>query len=412
MSDVILVPVTTVQPDLVTQTDSVVYVPLASKTAHGIVKIGDGLTITPNGLLSFDRSEVAIKEIALNGNLLLPDENKRVNLVLSKNDVGLDKVNNTSDLDKPVSTATQRELLRIENMVSGAKCALVYDNYREMVDAINADTGKSYSVGQSIYINKVDVPDLWVYAVEDNKEEYVYVDDSLITDALNVEGKIKIGYYVLAALESNRVVLDNVVTLDTVQNITGIKVFTEQIGILNGSEGEINYIKHINNNFLISSSDGENIINIDEQLKTFNFYNKPLALENYVDSNFISYNIVQELTDEQKQIARNNIGAGSGGGSVDLSNYVTLNTDQTITGNKTINAELEINSTAEDYSRTSHLVINEGMVQLMNQDTLGNGGSLVITPTGGVQISTSGDSKFTYNGKEITKGTEIVWWEE
>ena len=85
--DTVLVPVTAVQPDLVTQTDVVVYVPLASKTAHGIVKIGEGLHITQDGLLSFDRSEVTIKEIALNGTLLVPDENKRVNIVLHKKDV-------------------------------------------------------------------------------------------------------------------------------------------------------------------------------------------------------------------------------------------------------------------------------------------------------------------------------------
>lgn len=200
--------------------------------------------------------------------------------------------------------------------------------------------------------------------------------EQTITGNKDFTGKLTINGVDVATKEDD----SNLVTLDTDQNITGTKVFTEQIGILNGSEGEINYIKHINNNFLISSSDGENIINIDEQLKTFNFYNKPLAKEEYVSDNYISYTTQQTLTEAQKQIARNNIGAGTGGGaSVDLSNYVTLNGDQTITGEKTINAPLEINSTSSDYSKTSHMTVNPTTIQLMNQDTTGNGGSLVIT---------------------------------
>ena len=102
-----------------------------------------------------------------------------------------------------------------------------------------------------------------------------------------------------------------ILTLNRLSN----HVFVEQIGISNENEGEINYIKHINNNFLISTSDGENIINIDEQLKTFNFYNKPIALESYVTDNFVSYTKTQTLTDAQKEVARNNLGVGAGGSS-------------------------------------------------------------------------------------------------
>ena len=55
-----------------------------------------------------------------------------------------------------------------------------------------------------------------------------------------------------------------------------------------------------------------------QQLKKFYFYNKPIALEEYADNNFISYTEEQELSDSQKEIARKNIGAGTGGGSVEI----------------------------------------------------------------------------------------------
>lgn len=55
MSDYIMVSSPTVQSDLVTKTDYVVYIPLATKETHGSVKIGEGLKVS-NGEVSFDDS--------------------------------------------------------------------------------------------------------------------------------------------------------------------------------------------------------------------------------------------------------------------------------------------------------------------------------------------------------------------
>ena len=129
MSDTILVPVTTVQPDLVTQTDVVVYVPLASKTSPGIVQIGDGLNIN-NGIISVMPVDVPIMSISKNGTLIFPDENKNVNIVIDKSDVGLSNVDNTSDLDKPISNATQQAINIVKNDV---------DNLSNSIDTIEVN---------------------------------------------------------------------------------------------------------------------------------------------------------------------------------------------------------------------------------------------------------------------------------
>ena len=243
---------------------------------------------------------------------------------VTKAQVGLSNVDNTADKDKPISLATQSaldgvnaELLslsgdieRVEGLVKQGPKAVSFADYSAVIDEFNMSATNKYQVGQTILVNKTEVPDLWVYSVENTHVDYAYTNDKTITDALETTGFVQFGYYKLAQLETQKIDLENYVTLNSYQNITGTKVFTEQIGILNGNEGEINYIKHINNNFLISSSDGENIVNIDEQLKKFNFYNKPVALEEYVGNNFISYTENQELTEDQKEIARNNIGAG------------------------------------------------------------------------------------------------------
>ena len=132
--ETVLVPVTAVQPDLVTQTDVVVYVPLSSKNAHGIVKIGDGLNITNDGELWWDASEVPIKHIAKNGEDIVPDDNKRVNIVLNKIDVGLSNVDNTSDLDKPISNATQQAINIVKNDVDNLSNSI--DNLSDSIDAL------------------------------------------------------------------------------------------------------------------------------------------------------------------------------------------------------------------------------------------------------------------------------------
>lgn len=87
-----------------------VFVPIASTTNLGIVQVGSGLNITEEGLLSVDSDIIHIEQIKLNGTLLQPDADKIVNINLTKNDVGLNNVDNTSDLAKPVSTATSVEL--------------------------------------------------------------------------------------------------------------------------------------------------------------------------------------------------------------------------------------------------------------------------------------------------------------
>lgn len=106
-----MVPVKPVKADLLTELKQTIYVPIATKQTYGSVKIGDGFTVD-NGVINFDKSEVTILSISLNGELLNIDDDKNVNIALTKNDVGLDQVDNTSDKDKPISNAQQEALNR------------------------------------------------------------------------------------------------------------------------------------------------------------------------------------------------------------------------------------------------------------------------------------------------------------
>lgn len=118
MSNYLMVPSRTVISDLITQNEFVVYVPIATQDTYGVVKIGEGLRLE-NGIISFNDDEITILSISKNGNIIAPDVNKNVNITLTKDDVGLAYVDNTSDINKPVSLLQQQELDKKVNILQG-----------------------------------------------------------------------------------------------------------------------------------------------------------------------------------------------------------------------------------------------------------------------------------------------------
>ena len=430
MSRTELIPVKAVTPKIVAEKDVVVYVPLASRTAHGIVKISDGLLINHAGELSLDRSEITVLKIAKNGVDITPDENKRVNLVLNKTDVGLDKVDNTADVDKPVSTQTRKalndinnsvtsvdeklsnymantnnphkvtkeqvglgnvdntsdinkpvstavraaintvdtkitnhmkdynnphkvtksqvgldradntadldkpvsnatqlalnaikisvnnDLLTIQNTVKDLSSlikqqdrALSFASYEAVIEEFNWAATNKYQVGQTVFVNTRNVPDLWVYSVETTHVDYGYIGDADVVEQLEENGTVQFGYYKLAPLETHNVELNNVVTVNDPQKITGLKVFKSQLGISRSGSNAVDYITYnVNNVITFSDSDGLVYFSINKPDKTLHFYNEPIALEKYVDDNFVSYTKEQTFNASQKTLLKNNIG--------------------------------------------------------------------------------------------------------
>lgn len=339
-SSLLMVPVTAVKEDLITKTDELIYVPIATKNTYGVVKIGEGLHIL-NGVLTIDPSGESLNTkvdkfqgIENEGKVLLVDEDGYVSLGYAEGSVdvfsngvsavddagildfssnfiiseenGKAKISLTgipeklSDLDLDLDIAYRLDianhntdpnshldirgkLLEVEAVAKGRSQAISYDNYMYMINAFNTLPINEYSVGQSVYIGTLNVPDLWISKVEDTSETYAYSSDEAIIQLLKTNGNIRVGYYVLSPLETEKVDLTDYLTLDTIQTVSGIKTFTEQIGLLNAAEGEADFIKHINNNFLITSHDGKSLLNIDEQLEKIYSFNKELATKEYVD---------------------------------------------------------------------------------------------------------------------------------
>jgi hypothetical protein len=438
------------------KSEYIVYVPRADKYTYGTIKIGDGL-ISDDGVISVDDTQiVAIKTIAKNGVEIKPDENRQVNIVLTKADVGLNNVNNTADLDKPISTATQaaidklshdlmddvmnvQESLddyklvvdnkfaeqksdvdgrllvinntisqnkiqtdsaieRIEEVLEGKEQSVAFTNYQTVVNAFNMAATNKYNVGQSIYVQSINVPDLWVYSIENTHVDFAYIGDEDIIEKLETNGTVQFGYYKLAMMETKTTSVANAVTLDTEQTIIAPKIiklnkiwanFDDDIVSLIYKGDARNSVIYIDNkvqvgstakdgttfygmehdaanyttNFIgvlqhsgqyildMSSIEDSDSVVVDKQLNKIKLELKP-DITNKLQKALIipmSAPSTTELVaiDDGNSQTMIEIGdglilengtlkaTGGGGGSVDTTNLVTINTTQEITSNKT-----------------------------------------------------------------------------
>ena len=100
----------------------------------------------------------------------------------------------------------------LDAIAKGRNQALAYNNYSEMITALNGMTKDELKRGQNIYIGTVGVPDLWVYSVETTKVTYSYTNDETFVNGLNTNVTVKVGYYKLAQLETQKVDIGSINT--------------------------------------------------------------------------------------------------------------------------------------------------------------------------------------------------------
>ena len=107
--------------------------------------------------------------------------------------------------------ATKTALSEVETTANTAKSiaegrarAVSFESYSAMVTALNAAANTDYKVGDNIFIQAKEVPDLWIYSVESTTTSYSYTTDDALISALET-GAVQIGYYKIAAMETGKV---------------------------------------------------------------------------------------------------------------------------------------------------------------------------------------------------------------
>lgn len=108
-----------------------------------------------------------------------------------------------------------------KSIAEGANQALSYANYQAMITAFNSLADDVYRIGQNVMIVTLNVPDLWISEIEQTSEAYTYTTDEAFTTLLQTNGYVKVGYYRLSPLETQKVDLTDYYTKeDTVSKIS------------------------------------------------------------------------------------------------------------------------------------------------------------------------------------------------
>ncbi len=142
---------------------------------------------------------------------------------VTKAQVGLDKVDNTADIDKSVKEAkkatndgvgnnifdTYATKQALQDAVAGKAKSFSYDDYQKFVEAVNAFSNTQMAVNDNVLIVTLGVPDMWVKAKNKTSVTYTYTTDQAIINALNTTDGLTVGYYTFAQLETTKVDLSN-----------------------------------------------------------------------------------------------------------------------------------------------------------------------------------------------------------
>lgn len=105
----------------------------------------------------------------------------------------------------------------VDNRFNGANKAVSYADYPKMLAELYKLSSNEFHVGQNIMIVQLDVPDLWVSNVSTTFSNYTYTTDAAFIEGLKSKGGVKIGYYTLSLLETQKVDLTNYPTAAQIQ---------------------------------------------------------------------------------------------------------------------------------------------------------------------------------------------------
>ncbi len=139
--------------------------------------------------------------------------------------------------------ATKGELSTVENKANEAKSiaegrarASSFASYAELIAVLNSAIQTDYKIGDNFYIQAKNIPDLWVYSVEEASTAYTYNSDDELINTIETYGFIQIGYFKLSALETAKVDLTGFVPVS--RTVNG-KPLSENIVLSAGDVGAL-----------------------------------------------------------------------------------------------------------------------------------------------------------------------------
>ena len=109
-----------------------------------------------------------------------------------------------SDIRQAVSAA-QTRADNAYALAEGKSKGVSYESIQAFVTEVNSLAKTTHNIGDAIYIQTANVPDFWVYSVENSSSSYTYTNDTAFINAIKTNGYVQVGYFKIAALESDKV---------------------------------------------------------------------------------------------------------------------------------------------------------------------------------------------------------------
>ncbi len=138
-----------------------------------------------------------------------PTDHRPVTNTANRNSIPYRDYNGNFLVGDPIDQHHCTNKKYVDNKFNGANKALSFGNYETMISSFNALPKDTYNVGQNVMIVTLEVPDLWISNIHDYPEPYTYASDEFFLEQLTDLGYVKVGYYVLSALETQKVDLSD-----------------------------------------------------------------------------------------------------------------------------------------------------------------------------------------------------------
>lgn len=333
--------------------------------------------------------------------------------------------------------------------------AISKDTLAVAVSDIQAMPATELHAGDTVWILQDGVPDLWIYSVENSYVNYTYTTDEAFVSQLGTNGYVQVGYYRLAKSETEKVDLSGYV--EKTRKINGkdlqndVTLNAGDVGADEAGTAAQAVAVHNNEDTAHSELFGRKVDKVNGKgLSTNDFTND---YKGQVDSNTqarhthsnkgvldnttasftteeknkllsVVLYTAQSLTDAQKQIARDNIGAGTSSfdgqyGSLTGQPYIPTK-ESDLTADRGYATSTEVNNLVARYllltggTLTGALTFNNnvGINSYAGNTILYNNGTTTYLGHGSHATSIRGNAisfatRPTYNSTQLALKSEI-----
>ena len=353
-----------------------------------------------------------IKSISKNGEKLIPDENKNVNITMNKDDVGLNNVDNTSDEEKPISLAQLEEFKKVVYKEEGKGLSSNDFTDAQKIKLEGIQEGAEKNV-QSDWNENNTESDAYIKNKPQNlvqDENYIHTDNNF-TNILkdNLDELIQMKENDMFGKVDDVKVNNESIILNKIANFT----LTDSLSIEDRNIFASAYLTNLLNKNKVDKVEGKQLSTNDF---TNEFKQKLEGLENYNDAEL--RNLIQTLTNDKAD--KTEVIFKNSGTTQNINSNISLTGDLNVVGNIIQNGSAYETHVEKVFSKNDLIITRDGAVSgLANNEFTGilakkydgtNDGQLVFDNNGVARVGDVGNLQPLATREEIPLNNGFAKW--